>query len=260
MNWYYADGEKKVGPVTETEIKQLLAKGKITSETLVWNEIMSKWQPYGKLNDVADKGSSQEADAGKKSFCVKCGRTFSVDELVKHDEAMVCASCEPAFFQKSKGASLPNFMNYAGFWIRFVAVIIDGIILSVVNFFVKLLVIAIGFTSGAVSAAELGKLDSGQFVLIILYLVKVYTVLILIYMAYEVFFVGKFAATPGKMACGLKVVTADGGTVSYARAVGRFFAKWLSNLTLLIGYIMAAFDYEKRALHDHICGTRVIRK
>jgi uncharacterized RDD family membrane protein YckC len=56
------------------------------------------------------------------------------------------------------------------------------------------------------------------------------------------------------------VVTADGGRVSYLRALGRYFAKMLSGFTCLIGYIIAAFDGQKRALHDHICNTRVVFK
>jgi uncharacterized RDD family membrane protein YckC len=77
--------------------------------------------------------------------------------------------------------------------------------------------------------------------------------------AYEIWFVGKFAATPGKMACKIKVVTADGEKISYARSVGRHFAKYISGLILGIGYIMAGFDDQKRSLHDRICDTRVIK-
>ena len=71
---------------------------------------------------------------------------------------------------------------------------------------------------------------------------------------------GRFGATPGKMACGLKVVMADGGKVTYLRALGRAFSEILSGIILYIGYIMAGFDDEKRALHDRICDTRVIKK
>ena len=77
--------------------------------------------------------------------------------------------------------------------------------------------------------------------------------------AYEIWFVGKYAATPGKMACKIKVVTSDGGQVSFARSVGRHFAKYISVMTLGIGYIMAGFDDQKRALHDRICDTRIIK-
>jgi len=78
--------------------------------------------------------------------------------------------------------------------------------------------------------------------------------------AYNTYFIGRFGATLGKMACRLKVVTPEGGQVSYARALGRFFSEMISSMILLIGYIMAAFDDEKRALHDRICSTRVVRK
>jgi uncharacterized RDD family membrane protein YckC len=62
------------------------------------------------------------------------------------------------------------------------------------------------------------------------------------------------------MACKIRVVTADGGKVSYMRALGRHFAKILSYMICLAGYIMAFFDDEKRALHDRICNTRVVLK
>ncbi|MGD9371632.1 MAG: RDD family protein, partial [Desulfobacterales bacterium] len=78
--------------------------------------------------------------------------------------------------------------------------------------------------------------------------------------AYDTWFVGKYGATPGKMACKLKVVVADRSRVSFLRAFGRHFAKWLSSMILLIGFIMAAFDDEKRTLHDRVCETRVIRR
>jgi uncharacterized RDD family membrane protein YckC len=81
----------------------------------------------------------------------------------------------------------------------------------------------------------------------------------LINAAYITFFLGKFGATPGKMALRLRVVSPSGGSISYGRAFCRFLAEFLSSILLCIGYIMAAFDEEKRALHDRICDTRVIR-
>ena len=82
----------------------------------------------------------------------------------------------------------------------------------------------------------------------------------IIQFAYNIYFVGKYGATPGKMACKLKIVTQYGEPVSYGRATGRCFAEILSGMVCYIGYIMAGFDKEKRALHDHICSTRVVYK
>jgi uncharacterized RDD family membrane protein YckC len=62
------------------------------------------------------------------------------------------------------------------------------------------------------------------------------------------------------MACRLKVVTPEGNPISYGRALGRALASILSGMICAIGYIMAAFDEEKRSLHDRICNTRVVKQ
>jgi uncharacterized RDD family membrane protein YckC len=77
---------------------------------------------------------------------------------------------------------------------------------------------------------------------------------------YTTFFLGRFGATLGKMICRLKVTVPDGDSISYLRAFGRYWAEMLSSIILGIGYLMAAFDREKRGLHDRICATRVIHK
>ena len=87
----------------------------------------------------------------------------------------------------------------------------------------------------------------------------VYLVDMAIGATYEGVFVSRFGATPGKMALELKVVRPDGGPVSLGRAVGRYFAKMVSAIVLMIGYIMVGFDSEKRALHDMLCDTRVVK-
>jgi uncharacterized RDD family membrane protein YckC len=66
-------------------------------------------------------------------------------------------------------------------------------------------------------------------------------------------------ATLGKKTLGLKVVGLDGERISFAKATGRYFSKIISALILLIGYIMAGFDSKKRALHDIIASTYVIK-
>ena len=81
-----------------------------------------------------------------------------------------------------------------------------------------------------------------------------------VFVIYDVVTTAKMGGTPGKRAFGLRVVTADGLPVSYLRAFGRLFAKFVSYLTCCIGYIIAGFDKEKRALHDMICSTRVIKE
>jgi uncharacterized RDD family membrane protein YckC len=67
-------------------------------------------------------------------------------------------------------------------------------------------------------------------------------------------------ATIGKGAMGIYVTDIDGNRISFLRATGRYFAKYLSGFILLIGYIMAAFTARKQALHDILAGTLVLKR
>jgi len=67
-------------------------------------------------------------------------------------------------------------------------------------------------------------------------------------------------ATVGKMMIGVVVTDTDGNRLSFGRASARYFAKFVSGITLMIGFIMAAFTKRKQALHDIMAGTLVIRK
>ena len=184
------------------------------------------------------------------AYCTECGSLFAVDDMIRHGNLYVCANCKPVFMQKlAEGAEIrTGAMRYAGFWLRFGAALVDGIILIVVNTGVQLVFVFFMGQSLGTPADSAG---------LILFL-GLYIIQLAIGISYETILIGKYGATLGKMACKIKVVTADGGRVSYLRAFGRYFAKFLSGVILLIGYIMAAFDPERRALHDRICNTRVL--
>lgn len=79
-------------------------------------------------------------------------------------------------------------------------------------------------------------------------------------LAYFVGFHGALGATPGKLLFGLRVVRLDGEPLSFARALGRFFAEMVSLSAMGVGYLVASLHPERRALHDLVAGTRVIRR
>jgi uncharacterized RDD family membrane protein YckC len=175
---------------------------------------------------------------------------FREDELIRFGDALVCGRCKPLFVQRLReGVAPAGELVYAGFWIRFGAKFIDGIVLSVATLIIQFVVGM--FTGFQEHPSRTHSLIGGILPNILSFALNV---------AYVTYFLGKFGATPGKMALGLKVLRADGETITYARASGRFFAELLSSAILAIGYIMAAFDEEKRALHDRVCDTRVVRQ
>jgi uncharacterized RDD family membrane protein YckC/ribosomal protein S27AE len=239
MEWFYVEQDQRKGPVSEADLAELARIGKINSSTLVWKEGWPEWRKFGEANigTVAAVGPD-------RTVCVECGKVFPTSEMIQYEDSWVCGNCKPIFFQKIReGVSAPRDLTYAGFWIRAGAKILDGIILQVVNIPVRILLS--GMSHDPHTQIRMSFLVIGLSTALNL--------------GYAVFFLGKFGATPGKMALRLRVVTPDGGKISYGRAFGRFFAELLSSIILCIGYIMAAFDDEKRALHDRICNTRVIR-
>ena len=145
--------------------------------------------------------------------------------------------------------------KYAGFWIRFVAYLLDGIILSVIigPIFIMFFAPVAGFASFADDPEAIAVFAAGLSGFIFIELV-----------VYVFYFAGmessKYQATLGKMAVGVMVIDENGNRISFGRAVGRFLSKIISAMILYIGFIMAGFDSRKQALHDKIASTLVVYK
>jgi uncharacterized RDD family membrane protein YckC len=186
--------------------------------------------------------------------CAECYTVYSVDEMIRHGNIFICANCKPRFVQKlAEGASVPGIVRYAGFWRRLLASLLDGLLLGIVNFIVQLAILLPAFS---VAVTE----DPANFGLNLGLVIALYVIQIGTGFTYETVLLWKYGSTLGKMACQVEVVTAEGKPITYLRSVGRYFAKLLSWFTLGIGFIIAAFDQEKRSIHDRICNTRVILK
>jgi uncharacterized RDD family membrane protein YckC/type II secretory pathway pseudopilin PulG len=120
----------------------------------------------------------------------------------------------------------------AGFWLRAGAYMLDGLIIVVVS-----LIPMIFLPEAARAFAQL--LIAGVY----------FSVLPVVYNG----------QTPGKMAAGVRIVRMDGSPLTYGRACARWLSYLLSNITLCLGFLCAAFTPQKRALHDYIVDTRVVR-
>ena len=145
--------------------------------------------------------------------------------------------------------------GYAGFWRRFGAALLDGLIVGVPLTLLQLAVI------GAVSptavtrhggpGAELVAFFSLQ---IVLYLFGV----VIGWLYFAGFEASSYQATPGKMAIGLKVTGLQGEPISFLRATGRHFGKILSGIILYFGFFMAGWTEKHQALHDMISACLVV--
>jgi uncharacterized RDD family membrane protein YckC len=235
MNWYYALNGQQQGPVSELDLSQLVASGTINGATLIWSDGLADWQPLA------------QALPGALSV-------VPVNAPQIGGFAVPAAQKDLYVQQMREGVSptMPGTMEFAGFWLRLVAKLIDSLILMVPNFAVQF---AIGLGPGSMANPPAQEVDPAQLALTL----GALAFSVGLSVAYQTILVSKYGATWGKMALGLKIVNEDGSKVRTGRAFGRVFAEILSGMTCYIGYIIVAFDSEKRSLHDHICATRVIK-
>ena len=148
---------------------------------------------------------------------------------------------------------------YAGFWLRFVAFLIDAVVLAFVGTIVTL---PFGAAVGFHALLRGGGFRSPEDLVPILgLLLKLALIrLVLNWLYYALLESSEWRATLGKKALGLEVTDLQGKRIDFGRASGRFFGKILSALILWIGFIMAGITEKKQALHDMLAGCLVMRK
>jgi len=157
--------------------------------------------------------------------------------------------------------SQPVPVHYAGFWRRFVAYLIDSIIIGIVSCLVFIpifVVLGIGIGFSAMEEEEAAGFMLAPLIGYILFAGAVVAVGEWLYFA--LMESSNKMGTLGKMAIGIKVTDLNGNRISFGRATGRYFAKILSGMILMIGYIMAGFTEKKQALHDMIASCLVVMK
>ena len=146
---------------------------------------------------------------------------------------------EYAYMMEGQDFNNPtSFSNVpAGFWIRFVAMFIDGIIIGAVYFGITLVMFAIEMYGLAMILGFIWALG------------------------YHIYFPSSnMMATPGKAVLGLKITDESGNKIGAGKAILRYIGYIISGLTLYIGFIIVGFTENKRGLHDMVASTRVTYK
>jgi uncharacterized RDD family membrane protein YckC len=268
MDWFYVADKRQVGPVSETEFARLVGLGAIRGDTLVWHAGMKDWQPYisffppppppgtpsppGGASGPAQPTPSSASTSGSPD-----GAAAPSGGGAGWTAAPAAAGAGVAAMGLMSPVRPVEVRRYGGFWIRFLARFVDWLIVAFVGSCV-MKIFGIGSVWSLMNAHDsfdiasaLALLGLGAFLSFVVGLA--------ISATYEILLTWKKGATLGKLALGLRVVRPDGSAISGGQAVGRYFGTRLSKFIFFIGFILAAFDDEKRSLHDRLCETRVIR-
>jgi len=181
-------------------------------------------------------------------ICPNCGKE-------QPDNATYCSNCGAMIVREPTAqpgtaytgtAASASAAEYAGFWRRFGAYILDVIVLNVAGLIIGF-IIGLAFASAGADESTVMGISS----------------VIIIILAWLYFAISESSskqATLGKLALGVVVTDGTGNRVSFGRATGRFVAKIISGLILCIGYLMIAFTERKQGLHDMIADTLVVLK
>ena len=134
--------------------------------------------------------------------------------------------------------------QYAGFWIRVAAALIDTLIFVIVFSVPLTLIYGVDYWTAQQGAKGVGDI-------LIQYIAPV---------VITVWFWTRYLGTPGKMVLRLRVVDArTGRAISTPQAIGRYLGYYVSMLPLMLGFIWVGIDRKKQGFHDKLAGTVVVR-
>ncbi len=197
------------------------------------------------------------------AFCSTCGQAISglvpaTPSLSPVDPNQYGQVMPPSYGNVQYGGVV-----YAGFWLRLVAYIIDGVICG---FAFLVLLVPLFILTGA--GTVLSKITSGENInddvatfMGLGFLFGFFGIVFLIgWLYFALSESSSWQATLGKKMLNLKVTDLSGQPISFGRASGRYFSKIITGLIpLMIGYILAGFTEKKQAIHDMIASCLVLR-
>ncbi len=198
------------------------------------------------------------------AFCSTCGQAISVLVPAIPSLSPVDPNQYAPVVTPSYGGEQYAGVAYAGFWLRFVAFLIDGVISG---FLFLILLIPLFILTGA--GAALGRISSGEDIsddvaafVGIGFLLGFFVITIGVrWLYYALSESSSWQGTLGKKMLNLTVTDLSGQPISFTRASGRYFSKFITSLIpLAIGYILAGFTEKKQAIHDMIASCLVLRK
>jgi uncharacterized RDD family membrane protein YckC/Tfp pilus assembly major pilin PilA len=230
--WYFVDllGQRK-GPITQQQLLDAIAEGRLRAASLVWREGLAQWQPL----------SSMEHELRPANEAIPPLPPSVPPALI---ETNPFATSPSGFVADWAYTTHSNEVVYGGFSRRFLALLLDALILWVVS------IVLFAALAVVIGTSAPGRPQ---------YFLWAYPAMFLISLLYwSVQESSSHQATFGKRALGIKVTDLDGQPIGWGRAVGRWFGRLLSGLLFCIGYLMTLFTSRKQALHDMLASTLVV--
>lgn len=225
--WYYIRDGRQVGPIGTDQLRMAVAQGDLRPADVIWHKGLTDWVAAGTLPGLFPSATVAEYRPKVNPF-----------------EPLHIPGGDLAGFESGS-----EFFGYAGILKRFAAALVDQLLLYVPSFAVSVAVLSFQRPGND------GELDS----LVPLLIINVSNIT-MAWLYGALMESSRLQGTLGKLVLGIRVCDEHGRRVSFGRATGRHFGKFLSSVMLGIGFIMAAFTQRKQALHDIMAGCLVVNR
>jgi uncharacterized RDD family membrane protein YckC len=266
--WYYVDRQQqRQGPVAAEMIREAYRTRRIDGESLVWREGMGEWQPLKLFElefDLEDEPAGYAMPPTSAAPPVSNRAVYTASEPTPAPGSLASSPYRPPssdLIGRQPAGTADDRVVYAGFWRRYAASVIDGLIFFVVVMLVVgLLVLVVGAGAGLGNFDRPGAMTGGLSVLIIL---GVYVLPIVLQAVYFTWMhASESQATLGKRAVGIKVAS-RGERITTGRSFGRWAAYFFlylftCGLTTLVSAFMVGLSERKQGLHDMMVDTVVV--
>ena len=257
--WYVGSNGQQSGPFTLQQLRQMAASGQLSKNDLIWKEGLANWIPCssvkGLFPSAADfSPTSSPRPAPRPTAPPPRGPVPSDGGLVVSD---VTGGVDPLL----TGQPTPNPATSGGatfqlaeFLPRVGAALLDGLFLGLIGCIPNVIVF------GMLLAANANKPENAEAAGILANICSSFIGFIVGAVYFVTLDSSAKQGTWGKQIVGLKVADLEGRRISVGRAVGRYFAHFLSYCTCSIGFLLPLFTQKRQTLHDLLCGCIVVNK
>jgi uncharacterized RDD family membrane protein YckC len=231
--WVVRDGER-IGPFAEDEILRGYESGALRGSDVLWAE------------GLREGATVEETFTQLRRTILTSSQELALAEIRPPADPADSPYAPPGARVADVTERLGAPTAYGGFWARFAAAVLDGV---VVGLLAGVAGFVLGFAGGFVRPGETWIAFAGGI-----------AGLVIGWLYFALSESGPRRASPGKRALRLQVVTAEGEErISFLRATGRWAGRYLSLLPLFLGYLMQPFTARRQALHDLVAGTVVVQ-
>ena len=240
MQIFLARNGTPVGPFAPEQLKEMVRAGTAHPDEQAWYEGGHAWVPLRHIPGFAAPSPWPPAATPIEQPYGTLSGYAPPEPRTTFGQRSPYASLEPA---PTHPIGAP--VQFAGFWLRVAACLIDAVVLFVPQEVIDIMIGGGGWTTRNDDPARLSVAMGAN-----LFVWWLYT---------AVLTSSSWEGTLGKKALGLRVVDINGNRITFLHATGRYLAEFLSSCTLGIGLLMVAFTEKKQALHDMLASTYVVR-